>query len=124
GYSVSGQLAFDAMGRVAQQGQVTFDSGAAATFVPGTPLNPTFFTYDVLGRTLTTAEPNSQATSTGGLAITSVGYDFGMPAGDSFIRFRKMVTDANGNVHAVFRDMMDHIVAIKKHNTKENGNIT
>jgi hypothetical protein len=49
------------MGRVSAQGQTFFEPGTSPLFVDGSPKNPTYFSYDVLGRTVLTREPNGDA---------------------------------------------------------------
>ncbi len=112
GWSVLGEQVFDVMGRVAQQGQTFFESGSSPLFVDGSPRNPTFFAYDVLGRTVLTREPNGDAP--GGLADTSVVYGFGTPAGGGIQCLRATITDPLGNVRALFHDPRDRVVAVQE----------
>ncbi len=116
GWSVSGEQVFDVMGRVAQQGQTFFESGSSPLFVDGSPRNPTFFVYDVLGRTVLTREPNGDAP--GGLADTSVLYGFGTPAGGGIQRLLAAVRDPLANTRAVFRDPRDQVVAVQENTGK------
>jgi hypothetical protein len=112
GWSVSGQQVFDALGRVAQLGQTFFEAGSSPLFASGAPRNPTHFRYDVLGRAILTREPNGDAP--GGLADTSVVYDFGVPRGSAIQRLRSAVTDPLGNVRVLFRDPRDQVVAVQE----------
>ncbi|WP_242393019.1 RHS repeat-associated core domain-containing protein [Anaeromyxobacter oryzisoli] len=116
GWSVSGQEVYDALGRVVKRGQTFFEPGASPYFVGGAPLNPSSFAYDVLGRTVLTREPNGDAP--GGLADTSVVYDFGAPAGSAIQRLRSTVTDPLGNAKVLFRDPRDEVVAVQENTGK------
>ncbi len=106
GWSVSGQLRFDEMGRVAEQGQVTFRPGTGVAYVHAEPVNATIFQHDVLGRTTRTVLPDG--------ATTSVEYGFGSPAGGGPTRFMATVTDARGNLRVVYRDPEERIVAVEE----------
>ena len=116
GWSVSGQQIFDAMGRVAQQGQTVFEPGSSPLFLGDTPKNPTYFVYDVLGRKVLTREPNGDAP--GALADTAVVYGFGTPATGGMQRLRAEVTDPLRNVRVMFRDVRDHVVAVQENTGK------
>ncbi len=107
GWAVTGQQLFDAMGRVAEQGQTFFESGATPDFHPGTPKNPTRLFYDVLGRTLQTVEPNG--------AITRVDFGIGVPMGTGFKRLQATATDALGKVRVVYKDPADRTVVVEEH---------
>jgi RHS repeat-associated protein len=109
GYTVSGHVRFDAMGRTASEGQPLFSQASAGTYVaPAAPggRNPTHYTYDVLGRVLSTKLPDRRT--------TTMRYGFGVPAGDSVVRLRAEVEDAKGNVRVLFRDMEDRVVAVEE----------
>ncbi|MBI3184179.1 MAG: hypothetical protein HYZ28_18760 [Myxococcales bacterium] len=111
GFSVSGHLEFDEMGRVAKQGQAVFQGTllSPGTYSPppsGGPKNPTQFDYDLLGRTTKTVESDG--------STTTVSYGFGAASGTSLDRFRSEVKDAEQNVRVVFRDVADRVVAVEE----------
>lgn len=106
GWSVSGQQRYDAMGRVALQGQTFASFSARPEFVPGTPRNPTRFVYDELGRVIQTLEPDG--------SITRVDHGFGAPAGSVTQRFRTVTTDAEGHAKATYADAADRVVAVEE----------
>ncbi len=107
GWAVTGQQAFDVMGRVSEQGQTFFQQGMDPLFMPGTPKNPTHLFYDALGRTVQTAEPNG--------ALTRVVFGIGVPMGTSFKRLEAFATDAMGKMRAVYKDPADKTVAVEEH---------
>jgi len=106
GMSVTGQLTFDAMGRVAQKGQTTFDTGSKTAYVRGRPVRPTTDTYDLLGRVVHTVGADG--------STTTVAYDFGTAEGTSLKQIRATVTDALNNVRVLYRDVSDRVTAVEE----------
>ncbi len=106
GWSVSGHQVYDAMGRVALQGQTFGSFSSRPEYVPGTPRNPTRFLYDDLGRMIETVEPDG--------SITRVDIGFGMPAGSVTRRYRTVATDAEGHAKATYKDAADRVVAVEE----------
>jgi YD repeat-containing protein len=114
GWSVSGHVKFDAMGRVAVEGQAFFAPGPAFAFTDGTPLYPKKLAYDELGRTVFTVETiEKTAGHMDGKAETSIAYGFGN-AGGSILRRAATVTDPEGKVRVVFRDPADRVVGVEE----------
>lgn len=106
GWSVTGSQLFDAMGRVAEQGQPFFDGTMTPAYAPRPIERPTRFVYDVLGRTIQTVEPNG--------AITRIAFGFARPSGDPLVRHRTTATDALGKVRVVYRDATEKTVAVEE----------
>jgi len=106
GTTVSGRIDFDAMGRMASQGQATFSLAPKTTFVQGPARNPTTFVYDVLGRTVLATAPDASTTSTE--------RGFGSAAGDPVLRFRVAVTDAEHRLHVSFHDGAQRVTAVEQ----------
>ncbi|WP_309893694.1 SpvB/TcaC N-terminal domain-containing protein [Archangium sp.] len=106
GMSVTGHLTFDAMGRVAQKGQTTFDTGQKTAYVPGQPVRPTTDTYDLLGRVVRTVGADG--------SLTTMVYDVGSPVGSSLKQLRSTVTDALNNVRVLYRDVSDVVSAVEE----------
>jgi RHS repeat-associated protein len=106
GHSVSGHQTYDIMGQVAKQGQSIFHHGSATTYVPGTPVRPTFTEYDVLGRVVRTVDPDG--------SVSQTVYDFGTPAGTSVKQMRASVTDALLNVRVIYRDVSEDVSAVEE----------
>ena len=108
GTSVSGRLDFDAMGRVSSQGQPIFDAGPESRFsFSAAARYPTLFSYDILGRTLATVEPNG--------ATTRVAYGFATPLRGGYPRFVAQVTDPLNHPRLVYRDPEERIRAVEEH---------
>ncbi|WP_242354807.1 MULTISPECIES: hypothetical protein [unclassified Anaeromyxobacter] len=107
GWSVTGGQVFDAMGRVAEQGQPFFDPSMTPGYAPRPLERPTRFAYDALGRTIQTVEPNG--------AITRIAFAFGRAVGDPFLRHQTTATDALGKTRAVYRDATEKTVAVEEH---------
>ncbi|WP_242337481.1 RHS repeat domain-containing protein [Anaeromyxobacter sp. SG66] len=107
GWSVTGGQVFDAMGRVAEQGQPFFDPSMTPGYAPRPLERPTRFAYDALGRTIQTVEPNG--------AITRIAFAFGRAAGDPILRHQTTATDALGKTRAVYRDATEKTVAVEEH---------
>jgi RHS repeat-associated protein len=127
GMSVSGQVQFDGRGRIAAQGQPTFDTGDSTTFVVGTPSNPTRFTYDSLGRTIKVERPDANAS--GGMAVTTTTYGITtsgvtdgalepLPLGltNSGRWLTTIQTDPLGNKQVTYDDANGRRVAVKQYN--------
>ncbi len=116
GWSVTGQLFFDAMGRVAAQGQTFFEPGTSPYYRDGTPIYPKYMSYDALGRTVQTIEPIEPSDDhPDGKAVTVMAYGFGT-AGTAFTRLSATVTDPMGKVRVMYRDPSDHVVGVDEHN--------
>ncbi len=116
GWSVTGQLLFDAMGRVAVQGQTFFELGASPLYRDGTPIYPKYTSYDALGRTVQTVEPIEPTDDhPDGKAVTVMAYSFGT-AGTAFTRLSATVTDPMGKVRVMYRDPADHVAGVDEHN--------
>jgi RHS repeat-associated protein len=107
GMSVTGHLTFDAMGRVEQKGQTTFDMGPKRNYVSGAPVRPATDTHDLLGRVVRNVAADG--------ATTTVTYDFGTPLGTSLAQMRATVTDAMGNVRVLYRDVSDRVTAVEEY---------
>ncbi len=107
GWAVTGRQRFDAMGRVAEQGQTFYDGGPATAFLPGAPLNPTRLAFDALGRTVTTTEPND--------ATTRFTYGFGTPAGSALVQHKITSIDPLGKVRVAYQDPTDRTNAVEEH---------
>ena len=73
GATASGRVEYDAMGRVASQGQVTFPSSPKTSYAAVPSRNPTTFVHDVLGRNVLVVQPDASTTQTA--------YGFGQAAG-------------------------------------------
>jgi RHS repeat-associated protein len=116
GMSVSGQVRFDARGRLQLQGQPTFETLSAASHLPessatvftaGEPLRPVRTDYDVLDRvvrvTLADGSRAETAHSAGEL--------------DGAFWFATRVRDAENNERVIYRDVDGSIVAVLERNT-------
>ncbi len=102
GWSVTGQLFFDAMGRVAVQGQTFFEAGTSPFYRDGTPIYPKYISYDALGRTVEAIEPIEPSDDhPDGKAVTVMAYGFGT-AGTAFTRLSATVTDPMGKVRVMY----------------------
>jgi RHS repeat-associated protein len=88
--SVSGAVAFDARGRIYQQGQPTVDLAASlpTRFDQITISYPTQFAYDVLGRLRQEQHPDN-----GVQAITNISYQTGLSPLDNKMYRLKITTD-------------------------------
>jgi len=71
GMSVSGQILFDARGRVSSQAQPSFSTAATTTFLASNIANPTTFTYDELGRQTSMNVPDGTANG----ILTTMAYE-------------------------------------------------
>jgi RHS repeat-associated protein len=114
GWTVSGQVVFDRMGRLAKQGQAYFEAGDGLTYRATRPLHPKRFVYDALGRTIRSEEPiEPTKRHTDGLAVTSVSYGFGELV-PGVTRRAATATDPERKVRVVFRDPADRVVAVEE----------
>jgi RHS repeat-associated protein len=119
GWSVTGQQLFDAMGRVAVQGQTFFESGASPLYRDGNPSYPRLTVYDALGRTVQTVEPVEPTDGhLDGRAVTTMAYGFGT-GGTAITRLTATVTDPQGKVRVMSRDPGDRVVAVDERNAGE-----
>ena len=111
GMRVSGRVEFDALGRVAAQGQPVFDSSPAGVFVNVPSQNPTRFTYDVLGRIAQTRFPHG--------AVTGMSYGFGTL--DGVLRLTRTRTDPNGRATVFYDDVRGNVLGVRQANTIAGG---
>jgi RHS repeat-associated protein len=107
GMRVSGHVDFDALGRVAAQGQPVFDASPANAYVEVPSRNPTRFAYDVLGRVVETRFPHG--------AVTRTSYGFGTL--DGVVRLAHTRTDANGRATVFYDDVHDNVLGVQQANT-------
>jgi RHS repeat-associated protein len=130
GMSVSGAIVFDARGRIAQQGQPTFDANpdstafiAATGTMPPTQamVNPSSYVYDALNRPILAMTPDS--TIAGG-EITTTQYTLEVGP-DHVLRQVKAVQDPNvnsgistlpGAPHVMYHDTRGNVVAVQEYN--------
>jgi len=118
GWSVTGHQLFDAMGRVAVQGQTFFEPGTSPVYRDGTPIHPRSTTYDALGRTVRTVEPiEPTGDHPDGVAVTVMSYGFGTTG--SLKRLAATVTDPMGKIRVMYRDPGDRVVAVDERNAGE-----
>jgi RHS repeat-associated protein len=123
GMTVSGQIVFDDLGRVTQQGQPVFESGYNEAFGNQPAKNPTFFAYDTLDRTVMIQTPDGNAP--GSLATTTTTYTFGQVSNSGNLYAMTIVVDPEGNkvnganrrgTKVSFKDVDDRIVAVTEYN--------
>ncbi|MGK4009234.1 hypothetical protein WMF31_41930 [Sorangium sp. So ce1036] len=91
GMSVSGAVAFDALGRVVDQGQPVFSVEPDTAFVAVEMLRPTHMQHDVLSRVRLVERPDTNGSD--GYARTAIEHDLSMFEGR--LLFEEMVIDAN-----------------------------
>ncbi len=116
GWAASGHVRFDAVGRLAVRGLGYFEAGSGTVYRDGTPLHPTLFEYDALGRPTRTEETiEKTAGHLDGKATTTVAYGFGGPPG-SPTRLAATVTDPENKVRVLFRDPNDQVVGVEERN--------
>ncbi|WP_437951376.1 SpvB/TcaC N-terminal domain-containing protein [Sorangium sp. So ce296] len=115
GMTVSGAVAFDALGRVKEQGQPVFSTEPDTTFVAVGLLRPSHFHYDVLSRTRRVEAPDPKAEATDGHARTLIEYD--VVQFDGRLLFQETVIDANGKSRSSYRDVGGRIAAVEEWNT-------
>nr|WP_228530548.1 MULTISPECIES: toxin TcdB middle/N-terminal domain-containing protein [Myxococcaceae] len=107
GHSVSGHVAFDAMGRLSVQGQTFFDSSPTQVYVPGLPIHPSTEEYDVLGRRV-------RSTTADG-SVTRMSYDFAPLPGGGPLKLRSTVVDPMLNVRVLYRGADSNLDAVEEH---------
>jgi len=107
GMAVSGRQRFDVMGRVAEQGISYFVSSLNPGFSDVAPTYASTFTYDVLGRTVATVEPNGGA--------FQMSYDLGRAQNDPILRRRATVLDPLQKKRVVYRRIDDRFAAVEEH---------
>jgi len=107
GTRVSGHVDFDTRGRVASQGQPTFDDHPINQFVDVPAKNPTTYVYDILDRVRTARYPNG--------AVTRIDYGFGSLDGNT--RLLTTRTDPNGRATRFYRDVRDGVLGVEQSNT-------
>ncbi|WP_437587639.1 RHS repeat domain-containing protein [Sorangium sp. So ce1000] len=112
GMSVSGRVVLDERGRVAQQGQPVFATGAATAFVDVPLKHPTTLEYDVLSRIVERREPDDEAEA--GEAVTTTSYD--IEELDGVAMFVATEIDPNGKVRKAYQDVDNAIVAVEERN--------
>ncbi|MCI5131654.1 MAG: sugar-binding protein, partial [Candidatus Electrothrix sp. EH2] len=106
---VSGRKIFDFVGRVVKQYYpVTENLGKQGIFNPAfDSIQPTTTQHDVLDRVLQTTIPDDTS--------TTFAYGFGKDR-DGATRFHTRVTDAKDNSKETFKDVGEHITAVKEFN--------
>ncbi|MGE5576612.1 MAG: toxin TcdB middle/N-terminal domain-containing protein [Syntrophothermus sp.] len=103
GMNVTGRIRFDALNRVAQQGQPVFQAGYDTGFYAGVPLkNPTTNQYDVLDRKTLVTLPD------GSTIKTAYTIENG--------RFKTTVTDPEGKVKHSYQDVGGQTVKTEQFN--------
>ncbi|WP_420209289.1 SpvB/TcaC N-terminal domain-containing protein [Candidatus Electronema sp. JC] len=109
---VSGRVIFDFVGRVVKQYYpVTENLGKQGIFNPAfDSIQPTETRHDVLDRVLQTTIPDDTS--------TTFAYGFGKDR-DGATRFHTRVTDAKSNSKETFKDVGEHITAVKEFNKGE-----
>lgn len=109
---VSGRIIFDFVGRAVEQYYpVTENLGKQGIFNPTfDSIQPTRTRHDVLDRVLQTTIPDDTS--------TIFAYGFGKDR-DNATRFHTKVTDAKGNSKETFKDVGEHITAVKEFNKGE-----
>ncbi|HKI02567.1 MAG TPA: glycohydrolase toxin TNT-related protein [Thermoanaerobaculia bacterium] len=107
GMRVSGLIEFDALSRVAVEGQPVFDTGATTAFVNVPLLNPTRYTYDVLDRTTEARFPHG--------AVTRM--DYGFATLDSVSRLSHTRTDPNGRATVFYDHVRGNVLGVRQTNT-------
>ncbi|MGK4009229.1 RHS repeat-associated core domain-containing protein [Sorangium sp. So ce1036] len=115
GMSVSGAVAFDALGRVVDQGQPVFSTEPDTAFVAAAMLRPTHMQHDVLSRVRLVERPDTNAPD--GYARTAIEHDLSMFEG--WLWFEEMVIDANGKVRNTYRDVGGRIGVVEEFNRIE-----
>ncbi|WP_242515706.1 SpvB/TcaC N-terminal domain-containing protein [Sorangium cellulosum] len=115
GMSVSGAVAFDALGRVVDQGQPVFSTEPDTAFVAVEMLRPTHLQHDVLSRVRLVERPDTNAPD--GYARTAIEHDLSMFEGR--LLFEEMVIDANGKVRNTYRDVGGRIGVVEEFNRIE-----
>ncbi|CAK8710557.1 hypothetical protein GKODMF_00765 [Candidatus Electrothrix gigas] len=109
---VSGRIIFDFVGRAVEQYYpITENLGKQGIFNPAfDSIQPTRTRHDVLDRVLQTTIPDDTS--------TIFAYGFGTDR-DGATRFHTRVTDAKDNSKETFKDVGEHITAVKEFNKGE-----
>ncbi len=107
GMRVSGRVEFDALGRLAAQGQPVFDTGAATAFVNVPLQNPTRYTYDVLDRVIEARFPHG--------ATTRMEYGFSTFDGVDVHSHNRV--DPNGRSTLFYADVQGNVIGVRQTNT-------
>ncbi|AUX48099.1 uncharacterized protein SOCE26_096290 [Sorangium cellulosum] len=115
GMTVSGAVAFDALGRVEEQGQPVFSAEPETSFVAVEMQRGTRLRHDVLSRTRLVETPDTNAPE--GYARTAT--EHGLVAFEGRLLFQEMVIDANGKVRSTYRDVGGRIAAVEEFNRIE-----
>jgi RHS repeat-associated protein len=118
GMSVTGLVGFDGRGRIKSQGQPQFVKGGLDTdFVVTMPVNPTLYSYDILGRRTALTQPDGTTTRTDYLVTpTSAGSDpITLASGSTWLETR--MTDASSNRRLSFSDARSNRLAVQEFNT-------
>jgi hypothetical protein len=110
GMTVSGAVAFDALGRVVEQGQPGFSAESDTAFVSLGLLRSTKLTPDVFSRIREAATPDTSAP--GGYAQTAIERD--LVALEGQLLFQEMVIDANAKMRNTYRDVGGRIAAVEE----------
>ncbi|HEV8325448.1 MAG TPA: hypothetical protein VG389_27815, partial [Myxococcota bacterium] len=106
GMTTAGTVAFDAVGRVASRFHPFFTASTSTICVVPTVTPATTFAYDVLDRAVSTTAPDGSVT----LVTHAVAP---VPGGASSLR--ATLTDPNGHVREVYRDLAGRIAAVAEH---------
>ncbi|NLG85152.1 MAG: hypothetical protein GX493_11235, partial [Firmicutes bacterium] len=103
GMTVSGKVLFDAMGRIAAQGQPVFQPGYSMDFYAEIPLNnPTENRYDILDRTTEVILPDG----------SRIGTVYSLADG----LFKITVTDPEGKIRHNYQDVQGNTVRVEQFN--------
>ncbi|MES0491896.1 MAG: RHS repeat-associated core domain-containing protein, partial [Leptospirales bacterium] len=103
GYTTTGRVEFDEMGRVTRQGQPVFEPGVAVNYLATIPMkNPAIMTYDDMGRTIKVQTPDGSITQTG----------YSIQNGS----MKTIVVDQNGNKKESYSDIYGKIQKIREYN--------
>jgi RHS repeat-associated protein len=105
--TVSGQVAFDAFGRITAQFYPTTEpKGGNTLFNPAfDTVAPTTMTYDVMDRVTRTTIPDG--------SVTTMAYAFGADR-LGLTQFETTMTDANGKVKRTYRDARDLVTSVRE----------
>ncbi|HMB55425.1 MAG TPA: deaminase domain-containing protein, partial [Thermoanaerobaculia bacterium] len=109
GFMVSGQLTYDVMGRVADQGQPTFSTAPLTTFVAAAPLRPTSFEYDVLDRVRKVTFPQQTATRV----------DYGIGELDGARRLLRTHVDPLGRTTRFYSNVAGSVIGVARQWTED-----
>jgi RHS repeat-associated protein len=104
GMRVSGVLGFDALGRVASEGQPVFDTSPENAFVAVAAKNPTLLAYDVLDRIVQASYPQG--------AVTRMSYGFASLGGAQSLAHTR--TDPNGRATVFYDDVRGNLLGVQQ----------